>query len=145
MKAIGIQLKSKEAIIVVLTKTASGEIVQIDEGMKLAVADIYNPEHIRQFRDQIKATFDSIKPDYIGICKRNENGSGRMAPAPASFKLEGIIHLYDGADIKFVAPQTISTFLKKSAIELKRPRNTKRTHLLSLITSSKLRKHGCIT
>lgn len=114
MKAIGIQLKSREAIIVVLKKTGNGQIIQTEECMRFEVSDIYSSDQIRQFRDQIKVTFDSIKANYIGICKRNENGRGKMAPSPASFKLEGIIHLYEGTDIQFVAPQSTRAFFKRN-------------------------------
>jgi hypothetical protein len=38
-----------------------------------------------------------------------------MAPSPVSFKLEGIIQLYEKVEVEFVAPQTTKAFLKKNA------------------------------
>lgn len=118
MKALGIQIKSNEAILVVLTKQGDGTVTQSIEGTTFEIKDIYNSNQIRQFRDQIIIAFDSIKPDRIAICKRNENGKGMMAPSPVSFKLEGIIQLYDKVEIEFVAPQTTKAFLKKNPCPL---------------------------
>jgi hypothetical protein len=79
------------------------------------VSDIYNTEQVRQFSNQIDVAFKQIKPDLIGICKRSENARGKMAPAAASFKWEGIIQLNSKVDIRFVSPQTVKAFFKKNA------------------------------
>ncbi|MBL7839395.1 MAG: DUF3010 family protein [Cyclobacteriaceae bacterium] len=118
MKVLGIQIKSKEAILVILTQDGSGNIVQTDECTTFEITDIYNSNHVKQFRNQINIAFDTIKPHRIGICKRNENGKGMMAPSPVSFKLEGIIQLYDKIDVEFVAPQTTKAFLKKNTCSI---------------------------
>lgn len=113
MKTLGIQIKSTEAILVVLKQDAAGTIVQTDECTKFKIEDMYDSDQVRRFRDQVNVALNIIKPDKIGICKRNANGKGKMAPSPSSFKLEGIIQLYDKVPIVFVAPQTIQAFLKK--------------------------------
>lgn len=118
MKALGIQIKTNEAILVIL-KEKDGEITQTDECAKFEIADIYNSNHVRQFRDQINIALDTIKPNRVGIYKRNVNGKGKMAPSPASFKLEGIFQLYEKSDIEFVAPATIAAFLKKNPAPIK--------------------------
>jgi hypothetical protein len=114
MKALGIQIKSTGAILVVLKKDAASSITQTDECTKFEIADIYDSQQVRRFRDQINVALETIKPTKVGICKRNANGKGKMAPSPASFKLEGIIQLYDKIEIEFVAPQTVQAFLKKN-------------------------------
>jgi hypothetical protein len=114
MKALGVQIKSNEAILVVLSKQPDGTVTQSVECTTFEIKDIYNSNQIRQFRDQINIAFDSIKPDRIAICKRNENGKGMMAPSPVSFKLEGIIQLYEKIEVEFIAPQTTKAFLKKN-------------------------------
>lgn len=114
MKTLGIQIKSAEAILVVLKQDESGTIVQTDECTRFEIVDIYDSEQVRRFRDQINVVLDTIKPNKVGICKRNANGKGKMAPSPVSFKLEGIIQLYDKVPIEFVAPQTLQAFLKKN-------------------------------
>lgn len=122
MKVLGIQIKSTEAILVVLKQDAAGTIVQTDECTRFEIVDIYDSGQVRRFRDQVNVALDTIKPNKVGICKRNANGKGKMAPSPASFKLEGIFQLYDKVQIEFVAPQTVQAFLKKNPCSTK-PKN----------------------
>ncbi len=114
MKVLGIQLKTKEIILVVLIKGGNGEIVQTSESDKFEVFDIYNTEQVRQFSNQMQVALKQIKPDVIGIYKRNENAKGKMTPSAASFKWEGIIQLVSSVDIRFVSPQTLSAYFKKN-------------------------------
>lgn len=114
MKTIGIQIKSKEAILVVLEKDAAGKITQSNESAKFGIDDPTKPIQVRQFRDQINAAFDSIEAVRIGIVARNVNGKGDLAPSPVSFKLEGIIQLYDTVDVEQVWKQTTIAYFKKN-------------------------------
>lgn len=115
MKTIGIQIKSTEAIMVVLEKDAAGNITQTNESAKFGIDDPTKPNQVRQFRDQINAAFDSIGAARIGIVARNSNGKGDRAPSPISFKLEGIIQLYDKVDLEQVWKQTTIAYFKKNA------------------------------
>jgi len=114
MKAIGIQIKSTEAILVVLEKDASGNISQTNESAKFGIDDATNPIQVKQFRDQINAAFDSIGASRIGIVARNANGKGDRAPSPVSFKLEGIIQLYDNIEVELIWKQTTIAYFKKN-------------------------------
>ncbi len=114
MKVIGIQIKSKEAILVVLEKDTAGNITQTNESAKFSIDDPANPNQVKQFRDQINASFDSIGASRIGIVARNANGKGERAPSPISFKLEGIIQLYDKIEIELVWKQTTNAYFKKN-------------------------------
>jgi hypothetical protein len=115
MKTIGIQIKSTEAILVVLEKDDEGNITQTNESAKFSIDYPNKPNQVRQFRDQINAAFDSIGAIRIGIVARNANGKGDRAPSPISFKLEGIVQLYDKVDIEQVWKQTTNSFFKKNA------------------------------
>ena len=115
MKTIGIQIKSLEAIIVVLEKDASGNITQTKESAKFGIDDPTRPNQVRQFRDQINAAFDSIGASRIGIVARNPNGKGFRAPSPISFMLEGIIMLYDKIDIEQLWEITTIAYFKRNA------------------------------
>lgn len=114
MKTIGIQIKSTEAILVVLEKDKLGNIVQTNESSRFDLDDPSKPNQVKQFRDQINSAFDSIKPFRIGIVARNANGKGQRAPSPISFKLEGIIQIYDKLEIELVWPQTTIAYFKKN-------------------------------
>lgn len=118
MKVLGIQILSNEAILVVLEKNEDGNVNQTKECAKFEIKDSEDSRQVRQFRDQINAAFDTIRPDKIGLVARNGKAKGRMAPSPVSFKLEGLIQLYDRIEVEFVWPQTISAFAKKNPIAL---------------------------
>lgn len=113
MKTIGIQIKSAEAIIVVLEKNAQGEIMQTNESAKFDIQDHKIADQIRQFRDQINTEFDSVKPTKIGIVARVAS-RGERAPSPISFKLEGIIQLYEKIDIQLISKLTLLAYFKKN-------------------------------
>ena len=114
MKTIGIQIKSTEAIIVVLEKDAAGNISQTKESVKYNIDDATKPTQVRQFRDQINSAFDSIRASRIGIVARNPNGKGDRAPSPVSFKLEGIIQFYVYFEVELIWKQTTIVYFKKN-------------------------------
>jgi len=114
MKTIGIQIKSTEAIIVVLENDTDGNIFQTNESAKFGISEPNKPYQVKQFRDQINAAFDSISASRIGIVARNANAKGQRTPSPISFKLEGIIQLYDKLEIEIVWPQTTIAYFKKN-------------------------------
>ncbi len=116
MKILGIQLKSTEAILVVLEKDSEGNIIQLSSSTKFKFDDPNDHVQVRQFRDQVNTAFDSIAPDQIGILARNYKAKGMQAPSPMSFKLEGIIQLNEKYSISFVWPQSISAYFKKNPL-----------------------------
>lgn len=113
MKTIGIQIKGSEAIVVVLEKDGVGNIIQTNECSKFKIDDHLNDNQVKEFRDQINTTLDSIGAVRIGIVARNANGKGKMAPSAVSFKLEGIIQLYENTQIEIVWPITTISYFKK--------------------------------
>jgi hypothetical protein len=114
MKVIGIQIKSTEAILVVLEKDVDGNIIQTNESVKFGIDDPTKPNQVKQFRDQINSAFDSISPTRIGVVARNANGKGDRTPSPISFKLEGVIQLYDKIDVETIWKQTTNAYFKKN-------------------------------
>jgi hypothetical protein len=113
MKVIGIEIKSTEAILVVLEKDGAGVITQSDESTKIGITDSASNSQVRQFMQQVKASLDNINADEIALVARNGKAKGTMTPSPFSFKLEGLFQLYDKKDVQFVWPQTVSAFFKK--------------------------------
>ncbi len=131
MKAIGIQIQGNEVILVVLEKDAKGSITQLSQSVKFGVTDHTSNLQVRQFRDQITATFDTINPDVIGVIARNASTSSRMKSSPVSFKLEGILQLYASKEVEFVWPQSIVPFLKKHPLTIS-PKNKYQQDALEL-------------
>lgn len=121
MKVVGIQIEGNEIIAVVLEKSADGIIIQTDESNRFDVTDHTNSSQIQQFRDQLNSYLDSVNPSRIGIRMRNakvKSSSKVRPPSPISFKLEGIIQLYEKIEIEFIWPQTITAFKKKNESSL---------------------------
>lgn len=131
MKAIGIQIQGNEVILVVLQKDAQGNITQLSQSAKFGVTDHTSNLQIRQFRDQITASFDSINADVIGVIARNASTSSRMKSSPVSFKLEGILQLYPSKEVEFIWPQSIVPFLKKHQLTIT-PKNKYQQDALEL-------------
>lgn len=119
MKTIGIQIKSNEAILVVLEKDQEGNIKQLPESTKFKIDDPTNQDQVKQFKNQINTFFDSVKATRIGIVARNHNGKGKMTPSPTSFKLEGIIQLYENNSVEIIWKKTTDAFLNKNPKQLK--------------------------
>ena len=118
MKTIGIQIKSTEAIMVVLEKDEFGNTTQTNESAKFGINDPTKPNQVRQFRDQINTAFDLIGATRIGIVARNAKGKGDRAPSPVSFKLEGIIQLYDKIEIILSVSKKLMHILKRMPRQL---------------------------
>ncbi len=131
MKAIGVQIQGSEIILVVLQKHTDGSITQLNQSTKFGIADHTSNQQIRQFRDQITATLDSINADFIGVIARNASTSSRMKSSPVSFKLEGIIQLYPSREVEFVWPQSIVPFFKKNQLTIS-PKNKYQQDALEL-------------
>lgn len=116
MKIVGIQLKSNEAILVVLQKKEDGTIEQLDQSTKFGIDDSQDGTQVRQFRNQVNATLDTIRPDRIVVVARQSSGRTGASSSPLSFKLEGIIQLYDKVETEFMWPATIAAFKRKNTI-----------------------------
>ena len=112
---IGIQLKGNEAIVVVLMEDTEGMLEISKSSIKLKIDNHLNSEEIKQFRSQVTSLFDNLKPNKIGVLARNPKGNGIHSPSPISFKLEGVIQLYEKVDIEFIWPQSLKPFIKKNA------------------------------
>lgn len=114
MKTIGIEIKSLEAILVVMEEDASGNIVQSDDSIKFSIQDSKSNDQVRQFWAQLNASFDSINPDRIGILARIASAQSKFSSSGYSFKLEGLFQLYEKMEVEIISPQTISAFLKRN-------------------------------
>jgi hypothetical protein len=114
MKAVGIDINSLEAVLVVLAKSSNGQVIQTNECIKFRINESESNVQVRQFLQQVNASLDTINPDVIAILARNGEAKGRMAPSPFSFKLEGLFQLYTRKDVELVWPQTLSAYFKKT-------------------------------
>ena len=66
---------------------------------------------MRSFFETVRNSFDLNTPDRIGIIKRNKKG--KFAGGAVSFKMEGLIQLYEKKNIRLISPHTLRSFQKK--------------------------------
>lgn len=118
MKILGIEISGREVRIIALEKKGDEIINYTNDYKPVKLEDDEVSFNVGLFKNTLHSTFDSFAPDSIVIKYRNPNGKGQQAPSPISFKIEGIIQLYDKAEIVFTKPQTISAFYKKNNLPM---------------------------
>ena len=119
MISCGIEINGKQAIFTFLMKE-DNNIKNITGGLtKLAISDDENCKEIRSFFETVSNFFNEKNPDRIGIIQRNK--SGPFSASTISFKIEGLIQLYQCKNARFIHPLTLKKFLKdkKPAINTK--------------------------
>jgi len=116
MIACGIDLAASNAFFSILKKEDG--IISDITGMftKLGIENDENCKEIRSFFETIRVHFDLIMPDRIGIIKRNK--IGKFAGGAVSFKIEGLIQLYEKKNIILVSPHTLRSFQRKEKCQI---------------------------
>jgi len=115
-RVCGIELKSSEAILVVVDNTTGTERLIDTEPKKIKIADDEDSTEIRTFFDAIVDFTRGNNIDIIVLKKRAKKG--KMAGGPVSFKLEALIQLNGVIDIVFVTGQGIAAANKKDPFEI---------------------------
>lgn len=115
-RVCGIELKSSEAVLVVVdSSTATNEPIDTVP-KKLKIGDDEHGAEIRSFFGSITGFIRNNNIDTIVIKKRARKG--KMAGGSVSFKLEAIIQLNGLVDTTFVSGQGIAAAHKKDPFEI---------------------------
>jgi len=106
MRVCGVELAASEARLVL----HEGEKTQFSlisvKPSKLVLMDDESAEEVQAFRNTIYAFFRENNVDKVAIKKRNK--AGEYAGSSISFKLEGIVQLFEDCDIQLISPQSIA-------------------------------------
>lgn len=118
MKVVGIDVSGRDVRIIALEK--DNELITNYTGKykPIRLEDDEIASNVVLFKNTLFATIQSFAPDVIVINYRDSKAVGKYAPSAISFKIEGLIQLYDKANICFTKPQTIAAFYKKKTLEL---------------------------
>ena len=110
MIACGIELSGAKAIFVVLEK--KGETINDITGKfnQLVLKNDESCDDVRSFSETVSSHFDNLNPDRIALVKRIK--SGPYAAGAITFKLEGIVQIYNKKNIELVASATLRKFQK---------------------------------
>jgi hypothetical protein len=112
----GVELSASEARLALL-KGKKEEFALIDvEPRKIKINDESNQNEVKAFKESIFAFFRENQVSQIFIKKRGKKGD--YAGGPISFKLEGIIQLYEECPVTLVSPQTISATKKRNNFKI---------------------------
>lgn len=107
----GIEIVGSKAIFTILEKR-NGDIQDITGNFrKLQLKNDENCNEIRSFSETIKSLFDNLNPKRIGIIKRNK--SGQFSGSTISFKIEGLIQIYEKNNVELISPHTLRKFQKE--------------------------------
>jgi len=117
MRVIGIEIDKKRAICFALEHDSQGNYINLTGKFSyLEIKEDQDNGEIKNFKSTIHTFFNSIKPDKIAIISRQTKG--RFSSSTYSFKLEGLIQCYDGVDVEFVSPRTLSAYYKKNSLSV---------------------------
>ena len=114
MKTLGIEISGSTAIFCGLEITNEDAIEITGEFKKLELEDDQSSNEVNEFKDTVDTFLKDKKFDRIAIIKRSKSTRGKFSVSPISFKLEGLIQIYKGANIEFIAPQTLAAYYKKN-------------------------------
>jgi hypothetical protein len=116
---IGIEIKGREIRLVALNYD-SGDVKDVTGTYKrLILEDDEIAENVILFKNSLFAVFDSFNPSDIVLKWRNPKPAkgfqkdNNFSSSPISFKIEGLIQLYDKASITLIKPQTITAYFRK--------------------------------
>ncbi len=111
MKICGIELKSNNAILVLLDDK---EFIDL-KIKKIILEDDENQEDIRKFCNEFLLFLEQNEIEKILIKKRAKKGN--FAGGAVTFKMEGLIQLNPICNVELISPQAISSFEKKNDLE----------------------------
>lgn len=112
MKVIGIEI-DKSKVVLYAIEVVGGNIENLmGEFQSLTLKNGEDNREVIKFKETVHSFFDDISPDAIAIVARQSKG--RFKSASISFKLEGLLQLYDKVEIEFISPHTLTAFYKKN-------------------------------
>ncbi len=104
MRIIGLEFDSKKMNYVVLLKTKDG--YEITDANRIVLSETRERKALIAFQDTIKALYNSVQPDFIGIKSKPE--TGRLRAGAASMKMEGIVLANAPCDVDFVSGKRVN-------------------------------------
>ena len=111
-----IEIKGCEAIFTILKKDRKDMHNITGDFKKLKLERDDNCKYVRSFYETLESHFLSMNPDRIAIVKRNKRGM--FSGGAVSFKIEGLIQLFESRNVSLVSPHTLRKFEKDNKIPL---------------------------
>ena len=113
MKACGIEIKSNDAIVCLLTLTDGVFHLPDCRTRRLTLADT-SAKGLKSFQNTFAKLVEDYKIDAVII--RQRQSKGKFAGSAIGFKLEAAIELINDLDVKIYSPTDIKESLRKNPI-----------------------------
>lgn len=113
MKACGIEIKSNEAIVCLLTLTDGVFHLPDCRTRRLTLADT-SAKGLKSFQNTFAKLVEDYKIDVVVI--RQRQSKGKFAGSAIGFKLEAAIELINDLDVTIYSPTDIKESLRKNPI-----------------------------
>ena len=120
-KICGIELKSSEAILVVVKNSSGTEDLVDTKPSKICIGDDDDTSEVKSFFNSIIEFIRDNNINVIVLKKRARKG--RMAGGSVSFKLESLIQINGIADTLFITAQAISAAHKRKQFAIPKSLN----------------------
>ena len=116
MNICGVELKSNEAIICLLSLRDGLFNIPECRVRRLSLADIDSRQQLQEFQFTFAKLMADYKVDQVVI--RQRPGKGKFAGSAAGFKLEAAIQLAEGFDVELLHANDIKEALKRSPLAI---------------------------
>lgn len=117
MKVLGLEIEGGRVNFIGL-ESDSTNILDISSIPKsLTLGDDKDFDVVRRFKGVLHDLFSAFSPDIIGVYFKPS--SGKFSASPVTYKIEGLIQLYERKSMRFVDPRSIAALKKKKGYEAK--------------------------
>lgn len=131
MNICGIELKGQELYAAVVSKEKKEWNFIETSFSKIQLKNSSSAKEVRTLKKKLDAFFTEQNIQKIIVKKRMEKGM--YAASTTSFKIEGLIQLYESADIELITAQKIASLIKKADIQY--PENLKKYQKVAFDTA----------
>ncbi|WP_085899227.1 DUF3010 family protein [Kiloniella majae] len=114
MKICGIELKSNEAILVVIEATLDGPVHHELPTRKISLGDSDKAVDVINFQRKISNFFR--ENDILKVAIKKRAKKGKFAGGPDTFKMEALIQAIPDLEVQLVTPQALAAMEKKQDI-----------------------------
>lgn len=111
MKRCGIELKSNQAILVVMDENEYTDL----KIKKITLEEDEEQKSIREFCNDFLHFLEQNQIEAIFIKKRAKKGT--FAGGAVTFKMEGLIQLNPKCSVQLISPQAVSSFERKNSVQ----------------------------
>ncbi|TMM45958.1 DUF3010 family protein [Colwellia ponticola] len=116
MRACGVEIKSNDAIICIMSKENNLYDIPHTRVQKISLGNAGDAEEVKKFQFAFAKLMEDYQVTHVQI--KGRALKGKFAGGPVGFKIEAAIQLIDALDVEVVAGTAIKKELAKSQIDI---------------------------